>query len=466
MADAWESTPGAVEGAEPLGTVRLADIGRSVWRTTTQSRGSLSRLGRLAGEAARITAGRSAVAPDRRDWRFADPTWNDNGVYRRLMQYYLAWAQSMEEMVDAAELDWRADQRARFFMEILVSAAAPTNSLVGNPAAVKRAFETGGRSIAAGLRNLIDDTRHNGGLPSQVKRGAFVIGQDLAATPGSVVYRDEVCEVLQFSASTPEVRRRPLLMVPPQISKYYFMDLAPGRSFLEYVASRGITCFAISWRNPDARYADWDFDTYAAAVLRAVDVARDVARSDDVNVLGLCAGGILTATVLSHLADQRDDRVRTATFGVTLLDFSTPATISLFNNAPLLAAARRRSRSRGFLDGPSLGSVFSLASPERPRMELLGQRLPAREGPADLRHPRVELRFDQPPGGAAQPVPRHLREQHTCDHRGVHGARHSRRSRQGPDRELRHRAPRPTTSHRGRAATGPRSCSGATARSC
>jgi polyhydroxyalkanoate synthase len=363
MADAWKSTPGAVEGAEPLGTVRLADIGRSVWRTTTQSHGSLSRLGRLAGEAARITAGRSAVAPDRRDWRFSDPTWNDNGVYRRLMHYYLAWAQSMEEMVDAADLDWRADQRARFFMEILVSAAAPTNSLVGNPAAVKRAFETGGRSIAAGLRNLIDDTRHNGGLPSQVKRGAFVIGQDLAATPGSVVYRDEVCEVLQFSASTPEVRRRPLLMVPPQISKYYFMDLAPGRSFLEYVASRGITCFAISWRNPDARYADWDFDTYAAAVLRAVDVARDVARSDDVNVLGLCAGGILTATVLSHLADQRDDRVRTATFGVTLLDFSTPATISLFNNAPLLAAARRRSRSRGFLDGPSLGSVFSWLRP-------------------------------------------------------------------------------------------------------
>jgi polyhydroxyalkanoate synthase subunit PhaC len=363
MADAWESTPGAVEGAEPLGIVRLADIGRSVWRTTTQSRGSLSRLGRLAGEAARITAGRSEVAPDRRDWRFADPTWSDNGVYRRLMQYYLAWAQSMEEMVDAADLDSRADQRARFFMEILVSAAAPTNSLPGNPAAVKRAFETGGRSIAAGLRNLIDDTRHNGGLPSQVKRGAFVIGQDLAATPGSVVYRDEVCEVLQFSASTPEVRRRPLLMVPPQISKYYFMDLAPGRSFLEYVASRGITCFAISWRNPDARYADWDFDTYAAAVLRAVDVARDVAKSDDVNVLGLCAGVILTATVLSHLADERDERVRTATFGVTLLDFSTPATISLFNNAPLLAVARGRSRSRGVLDGPSLGSVFSWLRP-------------------------------------------------------------------------------------------------------
>ena len=114
-----------------------------------------------------------------------------------------------------------------------------------------------------------------------------------------MVYRDEVCEVLQFAPTTPEVRQRPLVMIPPQINKYYFMDLAPGRSFIEYVVSRGITVFTISWRNPDARHADWDFDQYAAAALRAIDVARDVTRSDDVNVLGLCAGGILTATLSS-----------------------------------------------------------------------------------------------------------------------------------------------------------------------
>jgi polyhydroxyalkanoate synthase subunit PhaC len=363
MADAWELTPAAVEGAEPIGTVRFGDVGRSIWRTARQSRGRVSRASGLASEALKITAGRSTIEPDRKDWRFTDATWTENGAYHRIMQYYLAWAASMEAIVDAAELDWRAEEQARFFMGVLVSALAPTNTMLGNPAALKRAIETGGGSVASGLRNRLRDLRHNGGLPSQVKRGAFVLGTDLAATPGSVIYRDEICEVLQFAASTAEVRSRPLVLIPPQINKYYFMDLAPGRSFVEYAVSRGITCFLISWRNPDRRHADWDFDSYAAAVLRAIDVARDVTKSDDVNALGLCAGGILTATVINHLAHERDERVRTATFGVTLLDFSSPATVGLFNTAPLLAAARGRSRMRGGLDGPSLGSVFTWLRP-------------------------------------------------------------------------------------------------------
>jgi len=363
MVDVWELTPDAVEGAEPLGTVRLGDVGRSVWKTARRSGGSLGRIAGLAGEAVQITAGRSAITADRKDWRFADAAWQDNGLYRRVMQYYLAWAQSMEAMVDDANLDWRADERARFFMGILVSAVAPTNTILGNPAALKRIIETGGGNLVSGLGNLIGDVRHNGGMPSQVRRDAFVLGQDLAATPGAVIYRDEICEVLQFAPSTPEVHRRPLVVIPPQINKYYFMDLSPGRSFIEYVVSRGITCFSISWRNPDARHADWDFDTYAAAALRAIDVACDTAKSDDVNVIGMCAGGILTATVLNHLAHTNDERIKSATFGVTLLDFSTPAMVGLFNTAPLMATARRRSQLRRGLDGPSLGSVFSWLRP-------------------------------------------------------------------------------------------------------
>jgi polyhydroxyalkanoate synthase len=269
----------------------------------------------------------------------------------------------MEAMVTSANLDWRAEERARFFMGIAVSAAAPTNTFLGNPAALKRAIETGGGSLVSGLRNFIDDQRHNGGMPSQVRRDAFVIGKDLAASPGAVIYRDEICEVLQFAPSTPEVHIRPLVVIPPQINKYYFMDLAPGRSFIEYIVSRGITCFLISWRNPDGRHADWDFDTYAAAALRAIDVARDTATSDDVNVIGMCAGGILTATVLNHLAHASDERVATATLGVTLLDFSLPATVGLFNTAPLIATARGRSQLRRGLDGRSLGSVFSWLRP-------------------------------------------------------------------------------------------------------
>jgi poly[(R)-3-hydroxyalkanoate] polymerase subunit PhaC len=363
MVDVWESTPAAVEGAEPLGTVRFSDVVSSLWKTARRSRGSAGRVAGLAGEAARIAVGRSTIAPDRKDWRFTDPTWHRNPVYRRVMQSYLAWAASMDSMVEAANLSWRADERARFFMGIVTSAAAPTNTLLGNPAAIKQALETGGGSLVSGARNLVDDLRHNGGMPSQVKRNTFVLGKDLAATPGAVIYRDEICEVLQFLPSTPEVHSRPLLVIPPQINKYYFMDLSPGRSFIEYVVSRGITVFTISWRNPDARYTDWNFDTYAAAVLRAVDVARDTTRNDDVNVIGMCAGGILTATVLNHLAHTTDDRIHTATFGVTLLDFSVPATVGLFNSAPLIATARSWSRVRRGLDGPSLGSVFTWLRP-------------------------------------------------------------------------------------------------------
>src|SRR6202012_3392273 len=159
MVDAWELTPAAVEGAEPLGTVRLGDVGRSIWKTARRSRGSLSRAAGLAAEAGRITAGGSAIAPDRKDWRFTDATWQDNQLYRRLMQYYLAWAESMEAMVPSANLDWRAEERAQFFMGIVVSAAAPTNTFLGNPAALKRAIETGGGSLVSGVRNFIDDQR-------------------------------------------------------------------------------------------------------------------------------------------------------------------------------------------------------------------------------------------------------------------------------------------------------------------
>ena len=139
-------------------------------------------------------------------------------------------------------------------------------------------------------------------MPSHVDTRPFTLGENLAATPGAVVYRDEVCEVIQYAPSTPHVRARPVLMVPPQINKYYFMDLAPGRSFVEHAVAHGIPFFAISWRNPGPDQRDWDLDTYAAAVLRAIDVAREITGSDDVNLLSLCAGGILTTTVLSHLA--------------------------------------------------------------------------------------------------------------------------------------------------------------------
>lgn len=360
---ASERVADAVQSAEMAGGFGAGDAARALWRTTRNTRGLGRRAGSLGVEAIKVAAGRSNVEPAKGDWRFKDPTWQANPAYRRLMQVYLAWSETLMEAVADADVDWRDAERSRFLVEILTSTMAPTNSLPGNPAAIKHAFETGGLSLVRGTRSLIRDVVRNGGMPRTVDASGFEVGKNLAATPGAVVYRDEVCEVIQYTPSTSEVRARPVLIVPPQINKYYFMDLAPGRSFIEYQVSQGLPFFVISWRNPGIDQRDWGLDVYAATVERVIDVVRDISRSDDINLLSLCAGGILSSTVLNHLAAENDPRVRTASFGVTLLDFSVQAPIGMFRTAPVLALARAKSGRAGILDGPSLGAVFSWMRP-------------------------------------------------------------------------------------------------------
>ena len=353
----------AVESGEPVGRIGFGAAARSLASTARRSRGIGRRGAALGLESAKVIAGRSQVAPEKGDWRFKDETWQDNPAYRRVMQFYLALASAVMETVEGADVDWRDGQRARFAAEVLTTALAPTNSLLGNPAALKRAFETGGLSLARGARNVFKDIRTNRGMPSTVNRGVLQVGTDMAATPGAVVYRDEVCEVLQYKPTTGTVWSRPVLLVPPQISKYYFMDLAPGRSFVEHAVAHGLQLFVVSWRNVTSEQSDWGLDTYAEAIERVIDVAREVSGSDDVNLLALCAGGILSSTVLSHFAATGDTRVRSASFGVTLLDFDVPAPIGMFELPPLLALARRRSSQAGVLDGASLGTVFTWLRP-------------------------------------------------------------------------------------------------------
>ncbi len=318
---------------------------------------------RLLGEAAAIATGGSTVAPSKGDRRFTDPAFADNAIYRRVMQLYLAWCAEVGAAIEEADLHWRDRELVRFIAAALTSSVAPTNLLLGNPAALKRAFETGGASLVLGLRNRVDDLRHNGGMPAQNKAGALRVGEDLAVTPGAVVYRDAVCEVLQYQPTTSRVRERPVMMIPPQIGKYYFMDLAPGRSFVEHAVSRGIPMFVISWKPVSADDRDWNLDVYASSVLRVIDAVREITGSPDVNVLGLCAGGILTSIVLAHLADIGDERIHSASFGVTLLDFDEPTPVGMFNKNALVGQARRRSSRAGVLDARSLALVFSWMRP-------------------------------------------------------------------------------------------------------
>jgi len=321
----------------------------------------------LSRDLAAILAGTDRFTPPEKDRRFADDAWRTNPAYRRISQNYFAWVSALTRLVDSYEsagADWQYVERARFALTALTSGMAPTNTLLGNPAALKRAIDTGGRSVVRGLGKAIDDLRHNGGLPTQTDRSAYGVGRNLGVSKGAVVYRDDVVEVLQYSPTTAQVRERPLVIVPPPIGRFYFLDLRPGRSFVEHAVGQGLQVFMISWRNPTRKQAHWDLDTYAERVRRAIGVAREVTGSPDVNTLGFCAGGIIQTTLLNHLAAHGDTSVHSAGYAVTLLDFGMRAPLGAFASKRLVGVARQMSRGRGTISARSMGSTFSWMRPD------------------------------------------------------------------------------------------------------
>jgi polyhydroxyalkanoate synthase subunit PhaC len=318
----------------------------------------------LAGELARITAGRSQVQPSRRDRRFADPAWAGNPLLRRTMQAYLAAAESFEGVVAEAGLDGRDADRVGFVVTNLIDALAPSNNPLLNPAALKAALDTGGGSALAGLRNFAGDMAAPPRVPTMVEPDAFQVGTDLAVTPGSVILQTPVFELIQYRPATATVRQVPLLIVPPVINKFYVMDLAPSRSMVEYLVGRGLQVFMISWRNPDARHAQWDLDTYGQAVLDAMDAAARIAGSEQVALAGACSGGIIAAMVAAHLAHAgQQDRIAAVTLLVTVLDQARAGLASAVIDERTAQLAAAASRARGYLDGRSLAEVFAWLRP-------------------------------------------------------------------------------------------------------
>ena len=348
--------PAAIPSAREL----LSSLAVVLGQGTTMARESKA----LTVDLIRVGLGRSDVQPARGDTRFRDPAWQDNPLYQRVAQSYLTTCRTADKLVDNLDgSDWRRAEKARFAMGILTSAAAPTNVLAGNPAALKRAFDTGGRSLVHGFSNWLSDLRTNGGMPSMAKPGVLKVGQDLAVTAGAVVGRDEVAELIHYAPTTKQVYERPTIVIPPPIGRYYFLDLAPGRSFVEYSVSRGLQTFLLSWRNPTKDEAEWGIDTYAQRILTAIDEVREVTGTEDVNVIGFCAGGILNTAVLNYLAATGDKRIHSAAFAVTLLDFGLSAPIGAFSSAKVLSLARAKSRRAGIIDARSMGGVFSWMRP-------------------------------------------------------------------------------------------------------
>ena len=356
-----------LDGAEPVPIPTVRGLAGGLLSAVARPRPLAREAAKFGRDVVSILRGTDDIGPSERDKRFADPAWQSNPVYRRLAQGYVTLGESLTHLVDdyeAAGADWRDVERARFAANALVSTLAPTNLLPTNPAALKKAIDTGGGSVVRGLRNMLDDLRHNGGMPTQTDRSAFSVGKDLGVTPGEVVYRDEVMELIQYAPSTTTVRERPLVVVPPPIGRFYFLDLRPGRSFVEHAVGSGLTVFLISWRNPTPEQAHWDLDAYAERVRRAVSTAKDITGSPDVNALGFCAGGILMTTLLNHLAATGDVSVHSAAYAVTLLDFGTRAPLGAFSGARLVGVARRSSKAKGVITARSMGAVFNWMRPD------------------------------------------------------------------------------------------------------
>jgi polyhydroxyalkanoate synthase len=267
-------------------------------------------------------------------------------------------------MADAVDGPWDRQARTRYLANITTAMLSPTNFFWTNPAALKRAFETGGLSVLRGGRNMLRDLAR-GGMPQMVNREPFPVGEKLACTPGAVVYRDEIFELLQYAPASPAVHSRPLLMVPPELNRHYVLDLAPGRSLVEYLVENGIQAFMIVWRNPRAElgHGRWGIDDYLAAHARAAEAVKEITGSDTINWLGLCAGGITTALMLGYLAATGDASAGAATFIVTMLTNRCPNIIGMMDTGQSRTMLRKAAADGEVIPGRSVRTGFAWLRP-------------------------------------------------------------------------------------------------------
>ena len=318
----------------------------------------------LAGELGQIALGRSPRAPARRDRRFGDPAWQSNWLFRRLMQGYLAAAGTVDGLIDDASLDWRADRQARFAAQNVLDALAPTNFPWSNPTVLKEIVDQGGANLVRGIRRLGSDLSRPPRLPASVDVSKFEVGGNLAATPGAVVLRNEVLELIQYKPQTEKVRAVPLMLVPPTINKYYILDLARGRSIVEWLVGQGQQVFTISWRNPDPEQGHFDLDTYVEAVADAREAVAAITGQESVHALGACSGGMITAGLLGSLAASgRLAQFASVTLMVCVLDNARAGTSAALGSRDLAAAAVAESARKGYLDGRALAEIFAWLRP-------------------------------------------------------------------------------------------------------
>jgi polyhydroxyalkanoate synthase len=353
----------------------LSQIGRRRLRPGTEAGRLLLSLARrpvkvanrgssLAVGLAQVVAGSSRREPQKGDRRFSDPAWEESWLFRRLVQGYLAIADEARGLVDDAELDWTHDQQVRIVVDNLIDALAPTNFPLSNPTALKATIDRGGENFVVGARQFAKDMSASPRIPANNDRTAFVVGETVACTPGAVVARRPKYELLQYQPVTEEVREVPVIFIPPMISKFYCVDLSPGRSLIEYLVAHGQQTFTMSWKNATKNEAHWDFDSYMEAIIEALKTTAEVCSTDRVHVAGLCLGGIMSTCAVSHLAQTGEqDLIAGLTLNVTVLDNERAGPVLALTSPASAAVAKAKSNRQGYLAGTELATTFAWLRP-------------------------------------------------------------------------------------------------------
>ena len=350
---------GGINRQELLGAVTMM-LRSSMTNPVTTARAAR----KIVSENTQILMGKSKREADKKDRRFKDPAWENNPFYRRGMQSFLATQEHLHDWVSEIKLSELEHARAKFVMGMITDALAPTNTLIGNPAATKRVVDSGGLSLLKGMKNLYDDLTKNGGLPSQVDKRPFKVGENLAVSHGSVVWKNEMLELIQYAPTTERVYKTPILIIPPQINKFYAMDLTPMTSMVQFLLAMEQQTFVISWRNPRKEHRSWGLSDYIDSLIQATEVIRKITRSPKINVSGACSGGITTATFASLLAAAGDKRINALTFMVCVLNpQKEDSDVGQIVSDGSLEIARKMSKARGILKGEDLARIFAWMRP-------------------------------------------------------------------------------------------------------
>ncbi len=350
---------GGINRQELLGSVAMM-----LRSTMTNPVTSMKYAGKISKENTQIMMGKSERTANPKDRRFKDDAWQNNPFYKRGMQTYLATQEHLQDWIEDLEMNELEHARAKFVMGMITDAMAPTNTLIGNPAASKRVVDSGGMSLLKGLKNAYTDLTKNGGMPSQVDKRPFEIGKNLAISKGKIVWKNEVLELIQYQPLTEDVYETPFLIIPPQINKFYASDLTPHTSMVQFLLSQKMQPFIISWRNPTKKHADWGMDAYIDSLIQATTVIQKITKSKKINMSGACSGGITTATLASLFAAAGDDRINSLTLMVCVLNpEASDSEIGEIVSERSLEIARAHSRRKGILKGDDLARMFAWMRP-------------------------------------------------------------------------------------------------------